>query len=97
MLTENATDLERAIKLLHVVYIENAAGCCLHCVADDGNVDYGDVEWALEFALKSGHSDCEVAARAILALTQDQREELYERYDEYSTYGPIVLTPTNRV
>ena len=62
---------------------KNPAGCCLHVVLDDHNVEDDCVAHALECAVARGHPECEGLARRLLPMSRTQRAKLSDRcYDE---------------
>lgn len=72
------------VALVKVVYQRHAAGCCLHILTDDGNIERADVNFVVGYALGHGHSDCQAAAQAIAQLSRTQRHKLIGRYREYA-------------
>jgi hypothetical protein len=59
------------------------AGCCLHVVLDDENIEQGHVEWSLNLAKEQGHPECIRAAEMLLAASQTQRKRLTQNYSLY--------------
>lgn len=53
------------------------AGCCLHIVIDDGNVDDDSVAHCLSLARLDGHADCERLAKLLALMSKTQRQKLY--------------------
>jgi hypothetical protein len=73
----------RVIELLQRIYQRHAAGCCLHIVTDDGNIETEHVEWSRDYARKQGHVDCVEAAELLLQMSEEDRKNIYHRYSEY--------------
>lgn len=73
------------IARISAIYAGHGAGCCLHIVTDDGNVEADSVRYCLAQAKKRQHPECVKVANMLLALKEPQREAIYERYREY--YG----------
>jgi hypothetical protein len=65
-------------------YTGNPTGGNLHVCLDDGNMSDGNVWWCLQHA--SGKKDLEAVRLAcrLLSFTEEERDALYERYDEYT-------------
>lgn len=61
---------------LRQLYDEHPAGCCLHIVTDDGNLEHGDVEFCMNEAEENGHDLCLALAIAIRSLSFSQRRRL---------------------
>ena len=68
------------LPLVQAVYARHCAGCCLHIVTDDGNVDQGCAEFCLEQARKSGHVDCLAAAEQLVLMSPTQRKKIYRQH-----------------
>lgn len=66
---------------------DNPTGGCLHVVLDDGNLEDADIYGCIAFAEQEGDATAVSLARMLLELTADEREELYDKYDQYSRYG----------
>lgn len=52
---------------------EGGAGCCLHIVLDDCNVEDSHVAFCEAYARKQGHDACERLAVLLRAMTRGQR------------------------
>lgn len=65
------------LPLVRELYARHAAGCCLHCVLDDGNVEDYFVESAITFASKEGCQDCLDLAMLLFRMSKTQRWKLY--------------------
>lgn len=61
------------LPFIRSIYARNVAGCCLHVVTDDYNVDDDFVEHSIERARELGHADCLKAAEMLAAMTTTQR------------------------
>lgn len=49
------------------------AGCCLHLVTEDGNVDDGSVAYCQSEAAEAGHADCEEALGLLAQMKRTGR------------------------
>ena len=77
VLASNMVDPLRSItKMIQQLYNRHSAGCCLHVVLDDENLEDLHVDSCIEFAVKNHHSECELLARAIRQLNEEQRAQL---------------------
>lgn len=65
------------LPLVRAVYARHAAGCCLHILTDDGNVDDAHADFCLAAARERGHADCLSAALMLVAMTKTQRAKVY--------------------
>jgi hypothetical protein len=65
------------LPLVQAVYDRHTAGCCLHILTDDGNVDDGDAAFCLEQAKQQGHADCLAAAELLVRMSKTQRLKVY--------------------
>lgn len=52
------------------------AGCCLHIVLDDGNIDDDDVDFCIRWAIDQQHERCERLARILRLCSKTQRRKL---------------------
>ena len=70
----------------NALYMRHPAGCCLHIVLDDGNVDTSSVEFCVNYATKEGHPDCLYLANLLLQMSRTQRLKLAnsDRPDPYA-------------
>jgi hypothetical protein len=66
------------LPLVNALYQEHAAGCCLHIVLDDANVEDHSVQFCLEQAKKEGHPRCIELAEKLLLMSRTQRHRLYQ-------------------
>lgn len=86
MMTKHAPDrptVPEVLPLVHAVYRRHSAGCCLHVVLDDRNLDDCFVESAIGDAIREGHTDCEKLARKLATMSRTQRGKLSARaHDE---------------
>lgn len=55
------------------------AGCCLHIVVDDGNIDDDDVAFCVQEAERREHPWCEALARVMLRMSKTQRRKVSGR------------------
>lgn len=55
------------------LYTLSGAGCCLHVLTDDGNVDDGTADFCIQWAVKAGHTFCEHLARLIRTMPESDR------------------------
>ena len=62
-----------ADELAQSIYDRHSAGCCLHIVLDDGNVEDGHVSFCLDEARKRDCRECEQLATMMLAMTPRDR------------------------
>ena len=58
---------------------EGGAGCCLHILLDDDNIDDDSAVFCLNNAIESRHADCEQLARLICRMSWTQRRVLCRR------------------
>jgi hypothetical protein len=73
------------ISALQAVYRTNAAGCCWHILADDGNVEQGHVIFCEEYAREHGHPACIAVIEPMSKLSRTQREKMVAKhYDKYA-------------
>lgn len=61
----------------------NSAGGLLHIVTEDGNLEDGHIQFCLEECEKYGDLRGLFIARSLLAMSMEEREEVYSRRDEY--------------
>ena len=64
-------------------YKNHIAGGSLHIVLDDGNLETSSVLFCIEWAKNKNDKEGEDLAKLLLATTEEERQALYERYDEY--------------
>jgi hypothetical protein len=71
---------EQLSKLIQEYYVDNCVGGTLHIVLDDGNVEGSHIHWCIENSIKE-HNDNRalVIAEALLELTEDERQDMYEK------------------
>lgn len=92
--SQKVADWHEGIAPVRAVYARHRAGCCLHIVTDDGNVEQSDAEYCLAAAREAGHADCLAAAELLVRMSSTQRGKLYRAYDEYApslVLGDVVL------
>lgn len=58
------------------IYARNSAGCCLHILTDDGNVDDGSAEFVSRTAVEAGRADCIRAASMLRQMSKTQRAKV---------------------
>ncbi len=68
------------LPLVRQIYERHAAGCCLHIVTDDGNVEQDHVEFCVRQAQSEHHTDCLAAAEMLAAMTETQRRKVYKTH-----------------
>lgn len=76
--------INQAIELIRPYYESELAGGNLHVSLDDGNMEDGNVWFCLEEAVKERDLDGAKIAVFLLTMTEDERFDLYDRYDEYA-------------
>lgn len=64
------------LPVCRLLYAEHSAGCCLHIVLDDYNVEDHSVEFCIEHAEAAGHPFCASLARALRSMSRTQRRKL---------------------
>ena len=69
------------LSLVNAVYQRHAAGCCLHILTDDGNVEQGHADFCVEQAREQGHDDCLKAAEMLAKMTKTQRLKVHHAHD----------------
>ncbi len=76
-LDPNRPTLTQLRPLIHAIYAKpmGGAGCCLHIVTDDRNVDDGSVDHCIESARERGHDDCLEAAQMLRQMSKTQRSK----------------------
>lgn len=60
-------------KLAADAYERNGAGCCMHIVLDDGNVEDEHVRYCLGYAIEMGCAGCKRLAQLMLEVTPRER------------------------
>jgi hypothetical protein len=88
-----APTVAEALVLARHIYQRHSAGCCLHIVLDDGNLEDDDVRFCIKQAAradaecqKSQDGWCGKLGEMLLPMSMAQRRELRER-----TYVPLHL------
>lgn len=62
--------------MVRALYERSGAGCCLHVVLDDQNIDDKSVQFCVTYAQEKGHQECESLARILLRMSKTQRLKL---------------------
>lgn len=62
--------------VVRALYLMCGAGCCLHVVLDDGNVETDSVRWCGQWATSQGHRGCGALADVLLRCSTTQRIKL---------------------
>ena len=62
--------------LVRELYGRHSAGCCLHVVLDDGNVQDDSVRFCIEWARGRGCAECERLGEVLLQMSKTQRLKL---------------------
>lgn len=65
----------RAVGMIEQLYHRHAAGCCLHIVTDDGNIQDKHVDHCVEYAEKMGHRQCHELARLLQSMSVEERAQ----------------------
>ena len=76
MSNPNRPTVPEVLPMVRSLYERHLAGCCLHIVLDDGNVEDSSVSYCLEFSRTEGHTECEELALKLLAMSRTQRLKL---------------------
>lgn len=66
----------------------NCCGGSLHVVLDDGNLGDADVLHCISWAETEGDPEGITLGLNLLELTEAEREELFDRYDQYAHVYP---------
>lgn len=69
----NRPTVQAVIPLLRAIYDRHCAGCCLHIMVDDYNVEQHSADYCLEAAIVREHEDCIIAALMMSQMTMTQR------------------------
>lgn len=64
------------LPLVQALYARHAAGCCLHIVLEDGNVDDASVEFCITEASARAHDECHELAVLLGTMSRTQRAKL---------------------
>jgi hypothetical protein len=64
------------LPLVRALYERHEAGCCLHIVLDDYNVDDGAVDFCIGYARTAGHDECLRLAETLRRMSFTQRRKL---------------------
>jgi len=63
----------RVSRLTDQLYNRHSAGCCLHIVTDDFNIQDSHVEFCMKYAEEQGHRQCFELAQLYRALSPKER------------------------
>lgn len=75
-LEERAAALKPAAReLVRSIYDRHGAGCCMHIVTDDGNIEDRDVQHCLAFVMKNECHECIALAALLLTIPESLRDE----------------------
>ncbi len=77
----NSSEMTLAIESVRKIYLRHSAGCCLHILLEDGNVEDHHVEFCAKEAQKAGHSDCIDCCEALYIIGE------YSRYLIVTFFG----------
>lgn len=69
-------NLTELVPLGAAIYARHRAGCCLHVVLDDDNVDDDSVRHCAVLAAMEQHDDCAKLAAALGTMSKTQRRKL---------------------
>lgn len=67
------------------------AGCCLHILLDDDNLEDKSADFCVKTARKSGHKDCLVLATILSRMSWTQRRKIVAMRRALEWAGPIPL------
>ncbi len=67
------------LPLVNRIYESSGAGCCLHVVLDDGNLENESVMWSKNHAITQQHELCIRVGRLLRRMSVKQRIELCKR------------------
>ena len=76
----NRPTVPDVLPLVRAIYERHCAGCCLHVVTDDGNVEQWCADACVETAREREHADCLKAAEMLAAMTPTQRMRVYREH-----------------
>jgi hypothetical protein len=68
------------LPLVRAIYERHCAGCCLHIITDDGNVEQHSADFCVECARERGHDDCLRAAELLAQMTSTQRHRVFRTH-----------------
>lgn len=68
--------IPQVLPLVRAVYRRHGAGCCLHVLTDDCNVNDESARFCLDLARKEGHADCIAAAEMLVQMSKTQRRKV---------------------
>lgn len=80
----NAPSVPDVEPLVQAFHARDAAGCCLHIVLADGNVDDASVDFCIAEAVRCAHEECRALASLLRTMSRTQRGKLAARWGESS-------------
>lgn len=75
---------EELLGAIEDLYSVNCAGCCLHIVLDDHNLEDGHVDFCIRYASSREHEGCREIGNALRERTFEHRRNLIESWLGYS-------------
>jgi hypothetical protein len=74
-MNQRITEAERlrAIELVRRIYARHMAGCCMHIVTDDDNLEDSSVQFCLDCARENNCAECVELATLMLKMKRTQR------------------------
>lgn len=79
---EQKLTVPEILPMVWALYASHSAGCCLHIVLDEGNIDDGSVQFCIDHAAEQGHDACKKLAELLLKMSKTQRRKLGARAAE---------------
>ena len=61
--------------LTGLIYDQHSAGCCMHIVTDDGNIEDEHVRFCHTQAVRADHFHCAALAALLLTIPESMRNE----------------------
>lgn len=68
--------IPQVLPLVRALYARHCAGCCLHILLDDGNVEDAHADFCIDYAMGEGHAECLRLAQLLRAMSKTQRRKL---------------------
>jgi hypothetical protein len=75
---DNGGEQARAEELIRAIYARHPAGCCMHIVLDDLNVEDRHVHFCHGFACARDCDECMGLSRLMLMMTEGERRALLQ-------------------